>query len=113
MTLNDRDPTSSALACWKCGGALEGVRLPLSRRADCPHCRAELHVCRMCVLYNPNTSDRCNEARAEHPRHVDQANFCDWFKPRAGAFTAADAGKTAAARAKLDALFGGTGKNED
>lgn len=104
---------STALVCWRCGGALGGVPLPLSRRAVCPHCHAEQHVCRLCALYNPRVSDRCDEPRAEHPRHADQANFCDWFKPRAGAYAAPDRDKTAAARARLDEMFGSADKKED
>ena len=95
------------LVCWKCGASLKAVARPLSRRAECPACHADLHVCRLCQLYNPNISDRCNEPRAEHPRDTERANFCDYFKPKAGAFRAADSAKVQAAKARLDELFGG------
>ena len=58
----------STLNCWNCGAALDGVLLPLSRRADCAACRAELHCCRMCVHFDPDAPDRCKEDRAEPPR---------------------------------------------
>ena len=101
---------SAVISCWKCGGTLPALRPPYSRRAQCPHCEAEVHVCRQCRLFNPNTSERCDEPRAEHPRQLDAANFCDYFSPSASAYRPA---KTAseADKAALDGLFGGTGKH--
>lgn len=103
---------SEQLVCWKCGASLKGVPLPLSRWAQCPACHVELHVCRLCVLYNPRVSDRCDEPRAKHPRDVERANFCDYFKPRPGAYVSPDATKARAARAQVEALFGGRGPQE-
>jgi hypothetical protein len=100
---------STELVCWKCGAFLKGVPLPLSRRAQCPACEAELHVCRLCTLYNPRVSDRCDEPRAEHPRDAERANFCDYFKPRPGAYAAPDRAEAQAAKARIDALFGSGG----
>ena len=97
---------SSELVCWKCGASLETSRLPLLRRAECPACQAELHVCRLCTLYNPHVSDRCDEPRAEHPRDTERANFCDYFKLKPNAYLRRDESKTQAAKAKLDTLFG-------
>jgi hypothetical protein len=100
------------LVCWKCGADLKTVPQPFSRRAVCPGCEAELHVCRLCQLYNPRVSDRCEEPKAEHPRETDRANFCDYFKPRPDAWHPPDAAKTAAAKSKIDALFGGAAGEE-
>lgn len=98
---------SAGLVCWKCGGPLAAVKQPFARRAECPACHAELHVCRMCVQWNPRISDRCEEPRAEHPRDDARANFCDYYKPRPAAHAPPDAAKTGAARSRLDVLFGG------
>jgi hypothetical protein len=98
---------AETLVCWKCGADLKGVRQPFSRRAVCPACEAELHVCCMCTLYNPQISERCNEPRAEHPREVERANFCDYYKPRPNACRAKDPAKSQAAKAGVEALFGG------
>jgi hypothetical protein len=95
------------LMCWKCGGALAELPLPLARLADCPACHAELHVCRQCRFYDPRVEGRCREERAEEVREKERANFCDWFKPRADAYCPPDAARAAAARAGADALFGG------
>lgn len=98
---------SDALVCWKCGAALKGVPLPLSRLAQCPACGCELHVCRLCLHYQAHTQRQCREIRAEEVLPKERANFCDWFKPRANAYDARAIDKAAAAKARLDALLGG------
>lgn len=95
------------LVCWKCGASLRELPLPLSRMAECPQCKAELHACRMCQFYAPHTTRQCSEIRAEEVIKKEQANYCDWFKPRPGAFDARAQAKATAAKSKLDALFGG------
>jgi len=99
--------TASAFVCWKCGAALAELPLPLSRLAECPKCRAYQHVCRMCEFYDPRLTGKCREERAEEVRDKEHANFCDWFKPRPDAHQPPGAGKTQAAKAGIDALFGG------
>ena len=98
---------ASELVCWKCGASLRGLPLPLSRMAECPQCKAELHVCRMCQFFAAHTTRQCSEIRAEEVIKKDQANYCDWFKPRPGAFDARAQTKAASSKSKLDALFGG------
>ena len=60
----------------------------------------------MCKFYNPRVSEKCDEPMAEHPRESARANFCDYFKPKPGAFVARNETKAGAAKAGLDALFG-------
>jgi len=91
------------LDCWKCGGNLKAVPLPLGRRAECPACRAELHCCRMCRHYAPGKAKQCMEPMAEEVKDKTRANFCDWFQP-APAAAARAAGNPD--RGALDALFG-------
>lgn len=98
--------------CWKCGASLKALPLPLSRLAECPACKAELHACRLCQQYEPHTTRQCREIRAEEIVQKDRANYCDWFKPRAHAFDASRQAKVGAAKAKLDALFGGQATDE-
>lgn len=95
------------LVCWKCGAALQGVPLPLSRRAECLACHAELHVCRLCHFYDPRVEGKCREDRAEAVREKERANFCDYFKPRSNAFRARDAARAESAKGQIDALLGG------
>jgi len=94
------------LLCWRCGESLAELTLPLSRRDECPKCRAELHVCRMCVHYAPRLLRGCDEDDAPDVRDKETANFCDYFKPSPRAFDAGRASAEAAARAELEALFG-------
>lgn len=94
------------LSCWKCGGSLAALSLPLRRLDECPTCRAELHVCRLCVDYEPRVAKHCREPTAEEVRDKTRANFCDHFKPRAGAYVAPDTASVDAARVELERLFG-------
>lgn len=94
------------LVCWKCGNSLAKLTLPLLRRDECPSCRAELHVCRLCVDYEPAVAKQCREPTAEEVVDKQHANFCDHFKPRPGAYQPQDTAATARARSELDKLFG-------
>jgi hypothetical protein len=94
------------LVCWKCGAGLEALSLPLSRRDECARCRAELHVCRMCVEYDVAVAKHCREPTAEEVRDKQAANFCDFFRPRPGAFRPPDQTAVDSARAELERLFG-------
>lgn len=96
----------SELVCWKCGASLAALTLPLRRLDECPKCRAEVHVCRMCVDYDTRVAKHCREPTAEEVRDKEHANFCDFFKPRAGAYSAPNTTEVERSRAALDQLFG-------
>ena len=98
------------LVCWRCGASLKDLPLPITRLMQCKACNADLHVCRLCQFYNPRLHQKCNHDMAEPAREVDIANFCDYFKPRPDAFKPADKSSADAARAQLEALFGGDDK---
>lgn len=94
------------LNCWHCGTLLDDLPLPIGRREECPHCSSSLHVCRMCEFFDRSASRQCREPMADEVVDKEAANFCDYFRPRAG--LTADADREAAdSRAKLEALFGG------
>ncbi len=98
--------TESTLVCWKCGHSLADLSLPLRRLEECRACGAELHVCRLCEFYDIGVAKSCREPIAEEVKDKTRANFCDYFRPRPGAFTpAGDAADRA--RAELEAMFGG------
>lgn len=97
-----------SLVCWKCGASLAELTLPLRRLEECRQCHAELHVCRMCEWYSVSVAKHCRETVAEEVKDKERANFCDYFKPRAGAFQAVD-DQAVKARGDLDALFGAKG----
>ena len=94
------------LVCWKCGASLAALTLPLRRLEECPRCRAELHVCRLCVEYDTRVAKHCREPIAEEVRDKERANFCDFYKPRPGAYTAPNTAEVERSRAALDKLFG-------
>lgn len=96
------------LVCWRCGERLAELTLPLRRLEECPSCRAELHVCRMCVAYDPRVAKKCREDDAEEVKAKEQANFCDFYRPRPGAFDASLAAAERRAQDELAALFGGS-----
>ena len=96
------------LVCWKCGETLVDIPLPLSRRAECRACGAELHVCKMCEYFDPKIAGSCREDRAEDVREKERANFCDYIKPRPNAYRPRNDTENQIARTKLEALFGDT-----
>jgi hypothetical protein len=93
--------------CWKCGAALADLLLPLARLAECPACRAELHVCRSCVYYDTRVANQCREPVAEPVSDKTRANFCGYFQFLADAWQPQAAAQEQSAHAQLNALFGG------
>ena len=90
--------------CYRCErevDATEGV----GRRDSCPQCGSDLHACRNCRFYARGAHNDCREPQAERQVEKERANFCEYFSFREGAAPADDQSGTAAARAKLDALF--------
>ncbi len=100
---------SDKLMCWKCSAGLEDLPQPLGRRAECPACGVELHVCRQCRHYDTAKAKQCRELVADEVKNKTRANFCEWFQARAGTH-AGSAVTASGGRAALDALFGGSEK---
>ena len=80
--------------------------MPLSRLSECLGCHAELHVCRMCEFYDPRKAESCTEERADPPLDKQRANFCEYFRPRVGAYKLEDNGAAGKAVDELEKLFG-------
>jgi hypothetical protein len=57
------------------------------------------------VEYDTSYAKHCREPTAEEVRKKDEANFCDHFKPKAGAYVAKDMTEVARTKAALDDLF--------
>ncbi len=96
----------SALLCWNCGENLDDIPRPISRHASCPACFNELHCCRLCRHYDASKTATCFEDRADPPLQKENANFCDFFSPKFGAYEDRTSQKSDAARSDLEALFG-------
>ena len=97
---------AQTLTCWKCGASLAEVPVPFARVAECSVCRADLHVCRMCVFFDPGVRRGCKEPVADEVSDRERANFCGYFTPERGLGPGVEDGTSQAARAELDSLFG-------
>ena len=97
---------TEGLVCWRCGASLEALPVPFGRRDECPACRADIHVCRMCRHYDTRVARACREPVADAVTDKDRSNFCNWFQARAGAYAAPEGREGDAARARLEDLFG-------
>ncbi len=59
----------------------------------------------MCVEYDTSYAKHCREPTTEEVRRKDEANFCDYFKPKADAYIAKDQAELDRSKSALDALF--------
>jgi len=59
----------------------------------------------MCVEYDTSYAKHCKEPTAEEVRKKDEANFCDHFKPKPGAYVAKDGTELERVKSALDELF--------
>ena len=97
-----------AYYCWTCNNEQifdVKVGVKVGRRDSCPHCGADLHVCKNCSLYDPNVHNQCREQEAPFVRSRDEANFCTHFDFRSSDGAPAEDKSVASAKLKLDALF--------
>ena len=92
--------------CYRCGASLAEISLPFLRLEECPSCANYLHVCRMCVFFDPTVPKQCREDDAEEVQEKERANFCEWFKPNDAAFDPAYSASEAKSRDELASLFG-------
>lgn len=76
-------------------------------RAECDACSADLHVCITCRFHDRYVENECREDSAEPVAKKDRANLCEYWKPLPVGGASED--PAAAAKARLAALFGGSG----
>jgi hypothetical protein len=57
------------------------------------------------VEYDTAYAKHCKEPTAEEVRKKEEANFCDFFKPKAGAYVAKDMSEVTRAKSALEDLF--------
>ncbi len=96
----------SAFVCWHCGIHLKDIVLPIERSAQCPQCRADLHVCRLCRHYDTRYTGDCAHQLADKVVDKGRVNHCTYFRERHDAFAAAEDPAGKANRQALEALFG-------
>ncbi len=102
---------SEQISCYRCGYSLDSIPLPFGRRDECLNCIAELHVCRMCIMYDVRESDACKEEDALEVTEKDRANFCEYFKPNPKAYTPGFMEAQNKALSELTTLFNNDGGN--
>jgi hypothetical protein len=96
-----------AYFCHACGNEQifdVKVGVKVGRRDSCPHCGADLHVCKNCRLYEPNLHNQCREPEAAFIRDRAEANFCMHFDFKDSDGFQQDT-SVASAKEKLEALF--------
>ena len=74
----------------------------------CMKCRADLRVCLNCASHDPRVAQQCRERRAAPVLEKHLGNFCESFDfiPRTWAPTTVANPREAAARARMNQLFG-------
>ena len=60
----------------------------------------------MCVDYDTRVAKHCREPTAEEVSNKTGANFCDHYKPRAGAYTPPNTAEVNKSLSELEKLFG-------
>ena len=98
--------TELDIICWKCGGVVADLLLPLSRTEECGHCGADLHVCRMCRFYDTAVGNACREPVADFVSDKTRANFCGYLEVVADAGTDPREKGPEDGEDDLNALFG-------
>lgn len=88
--------------CWHCGQALNA--LEYGRGDTCRSCGRHTRACKGCEHYEAGTSNECRENQAERVLEKERSNFCDYFRPKAGAGAGA-ASTRDALKAAAEALF--------
>ena len=89
--------------CWSCKAQTE-MKTQVFRSSTCPHCEADMLVCKNCRFYDTNASKQCREPVSEPVHNKERANFCDYFRP---AENTPEEGPSEAdlARERLNSLF--------
>ncbi|MDR3607336.1 MAG: hypothetical protein P4M08_08145 [Oligoflexia bacterium] len=68
--------------CWNCGTALSAS--DYGRGDSCPKCGRDTKTCKGCEFYDRGSNNECRENQADRVVDKERANFCDYFRPRAG-----------------------------
>jgi hypothetical protein len=87
--------------CWHCGAELGAS--DYGRQDSCPKCGRDTRVCRNCGFHDRAVNNECRETQAERVVDKEKANFCDHFRPKAGA--GSGAASRDALKAAAEALF--------
>ena len=92
------------MQCSQCNKQV-GTGPKVHFRDECPHCAADLHVCKNCLFYDPNAYNECKEVMAERIADKERSNFCDYFVPKGSKEVSGVVYRTREAKEALEALF--------
>jgi hypothetical protein len=90
------------ILCFSCQKELKFSDLKIGFREECPYCRADVHVCKNCLFWDPKVYNECKETAADVVREKDRANYCEFFKLKCS--SGVDSQKVDL-RAQAEALF--------
>jgi len=88
--------------CFKCGNEIDFDRIKMQRTDMCPHCGQDMHCCRNCEYWDPQSHNQCREHIAEYIADRERVNYCTHFLYRNGTFERPDLD---AAKKRLSTLF--------
>ncbi len=94
---------SISVFCFSCRKELTFAESKIGLREECPHCRADVHVCKNCEFYEVSAYNECRESSADRVKEKERSNFCDYFSLKSGKGSSED--QTAKLRASAEALF--------
>lgn len=69
----------AASRCYNCATVLPAGT---DFSGNCPKCNVALHCCKQCVYFEPSTRFQCLKPIPVRIAAKDQANTCEFFKPR-------------------------------
>lgn len=98
------------MICFSCHKEIQLMDGKVGFREECPHCRADVRVCKNCQFYDEKAYNECREPVAERVREKDRSNRCDYFSPAeatsaSGPTASAGMSKQEQLRAAAEALF--------
>ncbi|HYM80836.1 MAG TPA: hypothetical protein VEY91_05420 [Candidatus Limnocylindria bacterium] len=93
--------------CRHCGTP-SALSEPIGREATCDGCGRDLRACVQCRHYDLAYNNACRETMADPVVDKDRRNFCEYFSFNQEPFASPAAkDRSAAARARLEQMFGG------
>ncbi len=77
MSINANAEKVSCYACLKDFDIEIGYKI--SRIEECPHCKKDMHCCKMCQFFDKSAYNECRESMAQRVVDKEKSNFCEYF----------------------------------
>lgn len=92
------------MICWKCRKEINVNEI--YRNTECPLCKADLHCCKACSFFSPESHYNCKESVDENIVDKERSNFCDFFRAKTDFPPSGEDDKSKRAKDAFNALFG-------